>query len=215
MSTRVDYKGFACRPGTLDKYIVDELRGYKAIPLRPADSVLDIGGCIGTFARLALEAGCAKVVTVEPMPDNFALLKVNAKEATAINAAVVLGDEKVVSFYVNRGINKGMHSTVPTRGRDIIEVPAVKYKDLLLKHKPTVIKMDCEGAEFELLQEPFPAGVRALFLEIHLQKKQHRAGALELHNKILEQGFKAVKEPKLGNKAWATLACYERDASLL
>lgn len=210
----VEYKGYLVRPDTLDEYIVNELGGYKVLPLDKKDTVLDIGGCIGTYAKYAAEQGVKKVVTVEPMPDNFEVLTFNVPDRVLAIEAAAVGSScmtSILNFYVNTGKNKGAHSTIPTRGREVITVKAVQFDTLLRTHKPTKIKMDCEGAEYELLEKPLPKYVKGLVMEMHLTKRGHRKSAADLHKFLLEQGFTTLHNPIFHTKAWNTFACYIRD----
>ncbi|MFO0448608.1 MAG: FkbM family methyltransferase [Pseudomonadota bacterium] len=205
------YKGYIVREGTLDSYVVDELRTYRMLTLYPHDIVLDVGGNIGSFAKYA--AGiCHSVVSVEPSPDNFALLEINSPRSLNINAAVV-GDNMTqnVFLYENRGKNKGLHSTVPTRGRDVVTVPAVEFAKLLHDYTPTKLKVDCEGAEYSfVVPGELPESVKAVAIEYNLTRKHERGAASAMHQKFLESGFACLKFPTLHTKAWATLSFYER-----
>ncbi len=206
------YKGFFVRPDTLDAYIVNELNGYKILPITKHDRVLDVGGCIGTFAKYAAES-CALVWTFEPMPDNFEVLLKNVEGLTNVKShpmAVVLGDEQSVAFYVNMGKNKGAHTTIPTRGRETIYVRTMKWRKIMSTLKPTKIKMDCEGAEYSLLSEPLNQHVRGLVMEYHLQKKDQREKSLIVHESLIYQGFQCIRMPILNTKAWTAFACYTR-----
>ncbi len=203
-----EFRGFKVREDTLDEYIVKEVKTYECLNLTPEDTVLDIGGCIGSFARYALERG-AKVISVEPEPDNYKLLCENAPGATVINAAAIVKPREII-LYVNDLKNKGAHSIIPTQGRREIKVETVLFPKLLETRKPTKIKMDCEGAEYELLADLLPEHVKAIVLEFHLQKKGERDNARALHESLKSQFAQVVKEPKITEKNWITIGAYRR-----
>lgn len=210
------YKGHFVRPDTLDSYVVDEVQSsYKLLTITAKDTVLDVGANIGAFSKLACEAGAAKVVGYEPFPENVKIARKNAPKAEIHEAALIAGKLAVkVSFFVNvRGKNHGAHSSVPTRGRDVIEVDGSPFQKVLAAVKPTKIKMDCEGAEYDLLLEaPLPKCVKQIALEIHLQKKAHKEAAPRLHAYLQEQGFSVLKDPtpSFSTKAWHALGVYGR-----
>jgi FkbM family methyltransferase len=204
------YKGYNTRPGTYDRQVINELGTYKTLVLESGDVVLDIGGNIGSFARYASER-CQEVISIEPDPDNYALLKLNAPKALNLNAAVTNSDVHEITLWKNRGINKGMHSTVEFRGRDPIVVQAVKIQDLLEEFKPTKIKVDCEGAEYDFLSPKDLIGVRGVIMELHKQKRGFLDKAKALHAQFIAVGFKVIHEPNFVSKSWTTLGSYSRD----
>lgn len=203
------YKGFTVRPGTLDDYVVNEISSYRHMPIGAGDCVLDVGANIGSFARTAAAAG-ASVIAFEPDPENFALLQINAPGVLAFNAAV--GKEAgSLTLYQNTGKNKGLHSTIPTRGRTTINVPAYQWSGLLKEFKPNKIKVDCEGAEYQfLVPAELPKFVTHFILEYNLSRRGEQDHAQRTHAEFLAAGWACKKQPRFGTKAWATLAYYER-----
>jgi FkbM family methyltransferase len=207
----MDYKGYQIRPGTMDDYVVNELRTYRHLPLVEDDRVLDVGANIGVFTKYAVQQG-ALVLAIEPDPDNFALLEKNAGNAMLCRAAVVRSAKPEVTLYINKGKNKGLHSTIPTRGRDEITVPAVNWNNILTSFQPTKIKIDCEGAEYDwLAPKELPACVEGVILEYNLTRKYERAAAARVHQEFVDAGFTCTRSPTLDTRAWATLACYIRN----
>lgn len=206
-----NFKGFVVRSGTLDDYIVNEIASYRWLHLVAEDIVLDIGACIGTFSRYAVDKGVHLVVSVEPDPENFALLKRNSPNSIHVHAAVVHDGTGYVTLYKNTGKNKGLHSTVETRGRELLDVPARSFNSLLKLYKPTKIKIDCEGAEYTFLHpEDLPEHVQAVIIEYNLSRKHEQAAAQDMHTRFDGADWATLKAPRFGTKAWATLACYER-----
>lgn len=210
----MEYKGYQIRSGTMDDYVVNELRTYRHLPIVAGDRVLDVGANIGVFTKHAVQMGAKAVLAIEPDPDNFGLLDANAGHAARLlQAAVVRGDKTDVILYLNKGKNKGLHSTVPTRGRDEITVRAVKWEFILRTFQPNKIKIDCEGAEYEwLAPKELPACVEGVILEYNLTRKYERAAATRVHQEFLDAGFTCTKPPTFHTRGWATMACYIRNA---
>lgn len=209
------YKGVWIREESMDKYVVNEVQAsYRLLEVNEKDTILDVGANIGAFSKLACEQGAKLVVGYEPFPDNVKLAKKNAPKAHIVEAALISGKEKTITFYVNvRGINHGAHSSVPTRGREMMSVPAENFAAVLKEVRPNKIKMDCEGAEYDLLvDKPLPTFVKRIALELHLNKREYRETARYLHEQMLNQGFKCLKDPSpsFETKAWHVIGVYAR-----
>lgn len=209
METQV-YKGFHIATGfegDCQKVVVDE-RFYRDIAtyLDSDDVVLDIGACFGTFAVKASPL-VAKVISYEPGEDNFTLLKMNTKGLANVEClpAAVIGDcRPYVEFFM--GSNGTIHSTTKYRGRNSVKVPAVNFVDQLDQYSPSVLKIDIEGGEYEFRELwNLPNCVRALLLEIHLNRREWRDGlAKQLVRAIEKQGFRWVHEPRFTRANWTT-----------
>jgi len=176
---KVEHKGlqFVVREGTIDDYVVREVLGgaYKKLNINSDDVVFDIGLNIGVFTIYALDKGAKKVYSFEPERENFKIATTNIKlnnfdqtRYELVNAAVVGNKDKHRSFSVNTKKNKGGHSLVHKRGRDAVNVDCVNINEIIDAHKPTVIKMDIEGGEYECLKavNSFDC-VREIELEFH------------------------------------------------
>lgn len=127
------------------------LRG--GVKLEAGDVVVDCGACEGFFTRMALEAGVAKVLCVEPsatMAD--CLRKTFEKE---------IGEGRVVVLPVALGSYSGSAGFASAdddafaghfegNGGDTVEVTTLA--ELAKEHgKLTFIKMDLEGSEYQAL----------------------------------------------------------------
>jgi len=207
------------RDGTSDQFVVKEvIKGneYRRLKLRKSDRVLDFGLNIGMFTIQTALRGVAEIHSFEPDKDNFYLASKNCElngltlgeRVHLYNAAVVGNDDKQRPFSVNVKKNKGAHSLVHKKGRDTVMVDAVNINDIIRKVKPTVIKMDIEGGEYECLPliEDW-TGVREFIMEFHhahLLDIVSREKYTELIN-ILKGVFRNVYYRKDTKKAWVTL----------
>jgi len=201
------------RPETYDKKTLRSVRSeYKDLKVK-GKVVFDVGGHIGSFSHHIADKA-KKIIIFEPDPDNFRVLTKNLLDKPHIkrkNAALVAGDSKWIKLYVNSGKVKGMHSIIKRRGRKSVDVKCLRFSTMLKKYKPSVIKMDIEGAEYELLERPLPEFVKQLAMEIHLNKRGFKREAKKLIQSLADQGFRILKEPKLSKKRWATTASFKRD----
>lgn len=207
--------GMHHRPGTLDYYVIKEVKAYQQIGILKTDRVLDVGGHIGGFTLIAARSG-AEVWAFEPDPENYSLLEMNTAafgEKVHIEpVALTSGGEEKINLYLNLGANTGTHTLIPTRGRDIVEVPVKDFQRVMAEIEPTVLKVDIEGWEYEL-DFTIPPSVRALCMELHRMKPGHREKADALNAKVLEQGFVPIKQPKLEGGAWAVLGIWRRPSA--
>jgi len=198
------------REGTYDDYIVKEIaRTYGWMDVKDK-VVMDIGACFGAAAVFFADKGARCVVAYEPEPDNYRLLCENALghmiDSENLAVSDVAGE---ISFYVNEnGINKGSHTTRPTRGRKEIKVSTVSFDKELARIKPEVLKIDCEGAEYTLLTKPLPDFVKQVTIEIHRTNKEYIAAAYELVKLFAD--WECVRQPKLDGGHWQTIGCWRR-----
>lgn len=153
----------AIRPATTDRDICDavlrkrEYDRYLDPPTRE-DVWLDVGANLGAFALSV--APCVRwIYCAEPDPENFNLLlrNLHANECGNVSPwqlAIVGGDARSeTSLYLNAHRSKASHSTVPRRGREVIQVPAYGINNAVLIHYVNKLKIDAEGVEYELLSQ--------------------------------------------------------------
>jgi FkbM family methyltransferase len=128
---------------------------------RKGDIVLDCGANVGTFARFALNQGAAKVIAIEPAPDNIEALKRNFAKEIADGRLVVVpkgvwDKDDVLELRVDPE-NQAADSFVIQRpgATSTIKVPLTTIDQLVAElglPKVDFIKMDIEGAEVKALQ---------------------------------------------------------------
>jgi FkbM family methyltransferase len=149
-----------------DEYVLRPLRD-DGHPLR---WVMDIGGHLGSFTRAVKRWWPeARVLAAEPDPDSAALFRKNTEGLAGVflvEAALLgRGDVSEVSFRQGGRANRDGNAAA-SRVVDIVRplgdeacwptalVPAMSVLDLLAQHGNPVIdllKLDCEGAEGEIL----------------------------------------------------------------
>jgi FkbM family methyltransferase len=164
-------------------------RGFE---VRPGDRVVDVGANVGAFAVLAASRG-AMVDAYEPHPETFAHLERNTTglAVRCVQAAVV--GEATPGGTV--ALAPSEESTTRHRlGRRGIEVPAVGISKVIAAGCD-LLKIDCEGAEFELVDGAGPEAWRAVWrvaCEVHPW-----AGEVERFASTLERlGFTVWWEPR-------------------
>lgn len=190
------------RPGALD--IVAEIEpeyGWMA-PYR-GKKVADVGGCFGAFAVVAAADG-GVVRSYEPNPSNHRLLVKNLEPfpgAEAFNCAVT-ADGRSVQLYTSANSYPGSDCIMPKRGRTLTgSASSIAFSEIL-EWDPEILKIDCEGAEFELLPAELPASVRKLTVEFHLSRQAWRVAAVEIFDSLLAQSFESVGKSSPSKSAW-------------
>jgi FkbM family methyltransferase len=128
--------------------------------IRPDDVCLDIGGNVGIYAAyFARRATCGRVVSFEPIPLNAALIEVNAAlnacENVVVERCAVADFDGTSDFVVG---TDAAYSSLRSTGR-VGDSAVRKVKVITLdgwlrdsQIRPSVIKVDVEGAELAVLR---------------------------------------------------------------
>lgn len=142
----------------------NKLTEAMTITLGPEDVVADIGAYVGEYGLYAVRNGAGRVKCYEPTPGTFDLLKINVGESVeTYNVAVVGDDSPTVRLNISSGIGVTNSIAKTQRKSGYIEVPAMKYEDVVAD--ATVVKIDVEGAEYSYnILQPH---LRAYILEFH------------------------------------------------
>lgn len=222
LSKPVTIKSYNASPGSIDLDIIKHVPNEYAsvVPYLQGARVLDIGANIGCFAAFALNHGAAHVTCVEPTGPAMRHLKVNAFHAVVdgrarlIHGGVVpsthAGDTLLLRYFEDE-LSMGNTKTVDSigradwRGRPYVyeHSKAIRFNDLLKEVKPSLLKMDCEGAEYPCLLplQTMPACVRVFIAEFH--KTSTIEGFEQYHecvDKLRAWGFTATKQSTLKAK---------------
>lgn len=139
--------------------------------LTKQDIWLDIGGHIGTFS-IDIAEKVDEVYTFEPEKENFSFLIKNIEEnkisnIRAINMAVVGNNDKERKFILDNVGNTGGHSFIAAEKSSKITVQCENINTILETFKIDKVKMDCEGAEYEILKVMDFSNIKELALEYH------------------------------------------------
>lgn len=159
--------------------------------LQTGDRVLEIGSCVGVVALTAAKiVGAQNVLSFEPNPaaakvarDNFAL---NALPVELANAAVGV-DDGTLELRVALGSWLGASGRRQFEGRTIA-TPMRSIAKVVAEFKPSVLVMDTEGMEDELLPACPLSGLRAIVVEVHPDVIGDD-GVARIGHHLREQGF--------------------------
>lgn len=127
--------------------------GLGGLKLTKKDVVLDLGGNIGAFTVDIFDK-VKKVIVYEPEDVNYEFLSTNiedngAKNVVAHKQAVVGNDDKVRDLYL--GKVPYYYSFLVKQNRKRVPVECVNINDVMREYKPTKMKVDIEGSEWEVL----------------------------------------------------------------
>ena len=156
--------------GTYEQRKIAQLR----TKVEPNDVFIDLGAGLGLTALFAATmVGDDKVVAVEADPWAAAMARANfvgnGRAIELLEGAVVAGSGDSVAFYPNEAF--GASACFPRAGGiKAIRVARLDLGRLLLERRATVVNLDVEGAEHDVLTaiEDF-AAVRVLLVRIHEQ----------------------------------------------
>ena len=138
------------------------------------DTVVDVGAHIGLFAVRAAPLA-RRLLSFEPERGNFEALRHNLSvprfSHVVAERKAVAGRRGRVSFYPSA--NPSAHSMIPAAGAEAVEVDAVTLADVFAEHgveRCDLLKLDCEGAEYEILRSVPDAlwpRIRRIGMEYH------------------------------------------------
>ena len=140
------------------------------------DVLYDLGANVGTFTQYFLNKNIKHVYSFEPTPN---LVK-NLQQSFGSNSKVTIFDKAISPITSLLDFNIFPYSVANTLTNryldsktDNIKVQGINLEEFVLEHNllsPTIIKMDIEGSEYEVLDnlsDNFISSVRYFYLEWH------------------------------------------------
>ncbi|TDK43807.1 FkbM family methyltransferase [Antarcticimicrobium luteum] len=170
--------------------------------VRPDDVVLEIGAGIGLVgAVIAANAKPREVLSFEANPELIpaieALYSANdlGGRISVRNAVLVSAPDRPESMTFHLHSSYLGSSLIEPAGRESrkVEVPTESFSGVCAELKPTVLVMDIEGGEQEILRHADLTGFRAMVLEFHPQA-YGIGGMRECKNILRAAGFERIAE---------------------
>ena len=160
-------------------------------------SVLDIGAFVGDTAILFAAMGARRVVAVEPSPWAYSVARENVEVnrlgdvITLLNCAVAREDGRALMLPATETGLTFKAEEVPDGD---VPVPTCTLDTLIEKYGPfDVMKMDCEGCEYESIPYSRRIGeLREVLIEYH-------DGYEPIARKLLDAGFRVLRYSRFGS----------------
>lgn len=165
--------------------------------IRSEDVIIDIGAHIGLFTIYASQfCERGKIFAIEPKKENYDLLLINIKEnnlkqVKAYNRAVSQSNT-FVKLYINE--DDSGHSLYDLSDK-YIKVESITLQKILDDNdiaKCNLLKLDCEGAEYEILKSLSISSfekIEKIIMEYHMADS-HPELIKELKNNLIERNYK-------------------------
>jgi FkbM family methyltransferase len=192
------------RPFSQDGSVLSELFRLKPYFLMHQPSrgnvVIDAGANIGIFSIIAsnLVGSEGLVVSIEPLPENYQILKQNIELNSLENVFPIkaaLGNENgAVNLYLDKG--KSTVSSITEKSETYLTVPQITLEELLKKFNIDIvdfIKMDIEGAEAAVIKAGQGTLMRCkpfLAIEVHKSNPSWESMLIQLQ----EMNFEVIEK---------------------
>lgn len=189
---------------SVKEQLIDDFYGRHGLALQEGWNVIDIGAAIGEFTIHALLAGAAHTIAVDPAGNSLDLLRSNLAlnglsnaPVTIRHAAVVARERLMAQAAENQGMISGERIAVEATADDPNAVPGVTLASLINElpgRTCDLLKLDCEGAEFEIILETPDAdfaAVRRIVMEYH---ERIGRNVREIQTALERRGYTVVVE---------------------
>jgi FkbM family methyltransferase len=165
--------------------------------LRPDDLFVDVGANIGAYTVLAGSTGC-KVVAVEPIEETFRWLRRNV-DVNGLGSRVELHRCGVGACQSKLRFTTSQDTVnhVCTSGEAGEEIEVTTLDSLLAGRRPSIMKIDVEGFEFQVLQ-----GARetlqseqlgAIIIEVNGLCRRYNVAERQIFDDVRRFGFGPVE----------------------
>ncbi|OGZ56434.1 MAG: hypothetical protein A3H64_01985 [Candidatus Ryanbacteria bacterium RIFCSPLOWO2_02_FULL_45_11c] len=139
--------------------VKDKQYNPPSFEIKPHDTIVEVGGHIGSFSVYAARnAPQGRVVVYEPDPGNFTYLQKNIHLNKLSNITVkkmAVAAKKETRMFFPSTVNTAESSMYITKGQgQSIQVPTTTLSHIFEEHAVVscdFLKLDCEGAEYEIL----------------------------------------------------------------
>lgn len=178
----------------------DDCYGLRSIQAAPA-TMVDVGANVGLFSLIARHRfPKATIHAYEPSPHLRPIIEHNlgGQNVTVFSEAVSGQSGSVALSY-----REGSMFTTTTPGND---VPAVDLETVVARCGGDIdlLKLDCEGAEWDILTSPALALVKNITMEFHLWARP-QSKVDDVCRLLARSGFAVTRTEKRAGAEWGIL----------
>ena len=175
--------------------------GFLLHALQSGDLFVDVGATIGSYSILAGACEGVKVIAFEPVPQTFSWLqkniKINALENRIEAMNIGLAEQKG-SLNFSSNLDSLNHVVLQEKhNTSVVKVDVSKLDDILDHKYPTVIKIDVEGYELQVLNGAKKIldnpSLIAVIVELNGAGKRYGVDDEEIHKLLLSKKFETFK----------------------
>jgi FkbM family methyltransferase len=162
--------------------------------LQADDRVLEVGAGIGVLGLIAARVcGARNVLSYEPNPKTIPLIKANHTLNNlypGVREKAITAEGGSITFFRTENIISS--SLIECDLSEAITVGSDRINDAIAEFRPTVLVMDVEGAEVDLLPAADLSTLRALVIETHA-KITGVASVADLKVQLVDRGFRIAE----------------------
>jgi len=195
------------RPDTTDAQVFHEtfVKRFHVPPeeIRPA-TVLDLGCNVGhTVAHYEVLWPTAEIIGVDLDSENCVVARRNCRRAQILNLAV-----SATSGTQTYSGDEAWGFRLDPSGDRAVEARTLDELTDLVGGFADFVKMDIEGAEWEVVKAPgeWPERIGSLLIEVHGNEGRRQAGIDEMTGYLRDKGFTCRKHEAHWSAVWATRA---------
>lgn len=179
--------------------------------IKQNDIVVDMGACIGMFARYAANLGAQKVFSFEPNYLNYACLKENVPMNCYTYNVGISGKSGSYTFYRDWNIgghsliNSNYNSTKIGTSENVLCLSMEDALNLIKVDNVNYLKMDIEGAEYDtIMNTPIEIIQKCDKIVMEIHKMIIGEKYKELVDKIISGGYSfVIHDDNIGHTSMA------------
>lgn len=165
--------------------------------IKDGDTIIDAGlGEDISFLEELIKLKNINIIGIDPtIKSHIYVENKNIDNLTLIKKAIAPYGVKNIKIFKNSNpnhVSESYHSDHHSVNNDFYEVDTISFKELIEKYNPSFIKMDIEGAEYDVLLECI--GVNQVCVEFHHHCMSTKTinDTNNIINAFIENGYKLI-----------------------